>query len=284
MCAARLSDNGELPIGRLRVAQRMSNNGGAGGVARGGSRRAQATGPASPPAPPPATSRALRDLVERLRLEAVGLEAHTGGGLSIGRLDEAEDLAGLLVDPVVPACPGPGRVGPMPSPLLADAFGHHVWATIRVLDACAALDEAQKATAVPGTYGSIIDTLRHLVGGDVFYLDVLRSEREPFAEAASDIPTLRTVMVAHDAAWQHLIAGPLDPESDVVEYEDSGWETHAPLGIRLAQALYHGTDHRSQVCTALTSIGIEPPAIEVWDYAKRDGRMSARRTGIAPRP
>ncbi|MGZ4651327.1 MAG: DinB family protein [Kineosporiaceae bacterium] len=151
-------------------------------------------------------------------------------------------------------------------------------------DTCAALDETQLATAVPGTYGSILETLRHLVGGDVFYLDVLRGEREPFDEAASEIPTLRAVMEGHDGAWQRLIAGPLDPTADVVEYEDSGWETHAPLGVRLAQALYHGTDHRSQVCTALTSIGVEPPAIQVWDYAERDGRMSSRRTGVVERP
>ncbi len=45
------------------------------------------------------------------------------------------------------------------------------------------------------------------------------------------------------------------------------------MGIRLAQALYHGTDHRSQICTALTAIGIEPPGIEVWDLAREDGRM-----------
>jgi hypothetical protein len=80
-------------------------------------------------------------------------------------------------------------------------------------------------------------------------------------------------MVTHGPAWERLIAGDLDPATDVVEYEDSGYETHAPLGIRLAQALYHGTDHPSQVCTALTTIGIEPPAIEVWDLAREDGRM-----------
>jgi uncharacterized damage-inducible protein DinB len=161
----------------------------------------------------------------------------------------------------------------MPSPLLADAFGHHVWATIRVLDACAVLDEAKLATAVPGTYGSIIDTLRHLVDGDVFYLDVLTGSAEPFDKEASDIPTLRALMEAHDPTWQRLVAGDLDPTTVVVEYEESGYETHAPLGIRLAQALYHGTDHRSQVCTALTTLGVEPPAIEPWDFARRDGRM-----------
>jgi len=162
----------------------------------------------------------------------------------------------------------------MPSPLLADAFGHHVWASIRVLDACATLDDAQLATTVPGTYGSIIDTLRHLVDGDVFYLNVLRGgEPEPFDKERSDPSTLRAVMGAHDSVWQRLIVGDLDPATVVVEYEDSGYETHAPLGIRLAQALYHGTDHRSQVCTALTTLGIEPPAIEVWDFSRHDGRM-----------
>ena len=173
----------------------------------------------------------------------------------------------------------------MSSPILGDAFGHHVWASIRMLDACAALDEAQLSTTVPGTYGSIIDTLRHLVDGDVFYLDVLLGgDPEPFDKAGSDIPTLRAVMEAHDGVWQHLIRGELDPNQDVVEYEASGYETHAPLGIRLGQALYHGTDHRSQVCTALTSLGIEPPAIEVWDYATRDGRFyTIESTGPSPR-
>jgi len=173
----------------------------------------------------------------------------------------------------------------MPTSLLADAFGHHVWATIRLVDACAVLDDAQLATVVPGTYGSIIDTIRHLVGGDVFYLDVLRGgEPEPFNEAASDIPTLRGVMEAHGGVWQALVDGDLDPTSDVIEYEDSGYETHAPLGIRLAQALYHGTDHRSQVCTALTALGIEPPAIEPWDFARLDDRMfTAESTGTAKR-
>jgi len=162
----------------------------------------------------------------------------------------------------------------MPSTALGDAFGHHVWATIRVLDTCSALDDTQLATAAPGTYGSILDTLRHIVDGDVFYLDVLRGgEREPFDKERSDIRALRAVMEAHDALWQRMAADDLDPTTDVVEVEDSGYETHAPLGIRLAQALYHGTDHRSQVCTALTTLGIEPPAIEVWDYAGVDGRM-----------
>jgi uncharacterized damage-inducible protein DinB len=162
----------------------------------------------------------------------------------------------------------------MTSPILSDAFAHHIWASLRVLDACAGLDEAQLASTVPGTYGSILDTLRHLVDGDVFYLDILRGGApEPFDKDGSDIPTLRAIMAGHDRAWQDLVAGDLDPAVDIVEHEDSGYDTHAPLGIRLAQALYHGTDHRSQVCTALTALGVQPPEVEVWELARQDGRM-----------
>ena len=45
------------------------------------------------------------------------------------------------------------------------------------------------------------------------------------------------------------------------------------MSIRLAQALHHGTDHRSQMCTALTTLGVEPPAIDVWDFGAEDGRV-----------
>jgi uncharacterized damage-inducible protein DinB len=51
------------------------------------------------------------------------------------------------------------------------------------------------------------------------------------------------------------------------------------MGIRLAQALHHGTDHRSQICTALTTLGVEPPAIDVWDFGVQDGRV----TEVLPR-
>jgi hypothetical protein len=42
--------------------------------------------------------------------------------------------------------------------LLEDAFGHHVWATLRFVDACLALSPEQLGTAVLGTYGSAPET------------------------------------------------------------------------------------------------------------------------------
>lgn len=159
--------------------------------------------------------------------------------------------------------------------LLADAFAHHVWATLRVADTCLSLSPEQLASGVPGTYGSILETMRHLVGADSSYLFALTGGTVPVIdEDQMDLSELRTVMGGNGAAWSALLTRDLDPDVMVVRYRDDGSESHAPMGIRLAQALHHGTDHRSQICTALTTLAVEPPAIDVWDFAAQDGRLA----------
>ena len=162
----------------------------------------------------------------------------------------------------------------MSTSIVRDAFGHHVWATLRLLDACAALSADQLATAVPGTYGSILATMRHLVGADCSYLFRLtEGQIARVDEEALGLPELRAVMERNGPAWSQLLSGGLDGEKVIVARRDDGSETHAPVGIRVAQALHHGTDHRSQVCTALTTLGVAPPEIDVWAFAWVNDRL-----------
>jgi uncharacterized damage-inducible protein DinB len=158
--------------------------------------------------------------------------------------------------------------------LLTDAFGHHVWATLRLIDACLPLTPDQLGTPVPGTFGNILDTLRHLVGADRSYLTVLSGGRvERIDEDTLGLPELCAVMAQNGPVWAWLADQDLDPATVLVRVRPDGSESHAPLGIRVAQVLHHGTDHRSQVCTALTNLGLDPPAIDAWDYADQDGRL-----------
>ena len=93
----------------------------------------------------------------------------------------------------------------MTRPILDDAFGHHVWATIQLIDACLALSDEQLSTTVPGTYGSILDTMRHLVGGDAGYLFVLSkgqvAEMSEADEGKLTLSDLRAVMERNGPIW-----------------------------------------------------------------------------------
>jgi uncharacterized damage-inducible protein DinB len=156
--------------------------------------------------------------------------------------------------------------------LLDDAIAHHTWATEVLLDACADLTPEQLTTPAPGTYGSVLETFRHLVITDAWYLTFFSDEPQRLEEGAEvNLHDLRGANTANGQDWKKLLAGEPDGETDIVEDGD-GWRFHSPLGFRLAQAIHHGTDHRSQICTALTSLGIEPPPIDLWAYGEATGR------------
>jgi uncharacterized damage-inducible protein DinB len=163
--------------------------------------------------------------------------------------------------------------------LFDDAIGHHIWATDRLLEVCEGLTDEQLATPVPGTYGPIIDTLRHLVATDGWYITFFRDRPLPIEQdQAVSIAELRAVNAANGEVWREIIASEADGERDTVE-EGDGWRFHAPVGFRLAQTVQHSTDHRSQVCTGLTALGVEPPEIDVWVYGEALGRTRVERTG-----
>lgn len=161
---------------------------------------------------------------------------------------------------------------------MADAFEHHVWATQQLIDTCLALDAGQLETEVPGTYGSIVATMRHLVGADSWYLaDITGDAAHQIDERRMGLPELRTAMDADRASWGTFLSQHPDGDAVITEVDpDDGFERDATIGVRLAQALHHGTDHRSQICTALTSIGVDPPSIDVWAYGVHAGRVQER--------
>jgi uncharacterized damage-inducible protein DinB len=163
----------------------------------------------------------------------------------------------------------------MGKPLMEDAFAHHVWATLRLVDVCLALNPQQLETTVPGTYGSILDTLRHCIGSDAWDLFVATGDRASLIdEATMHLSELRAAMESHGPAWSRLLAQDLDPDAVLNEVdEDDGYERNITMGIELAAVLQHGTDHRSQICTTLTALGVEPPTIDILEFGMQVGRV-----------
>jgi uncharacterized damage-inducible protein DinB len=161
--------------------------------------------------------------------------------------------------------------------LISDAFAHHAWATIRLIDACSALSPHQLGAIVPATDRSILEMLQHLVGSDSFYLEIL-SRRAVTGANTNTMTTagLRSVMVSNEEAWARLVASERDGDEPVREVDArDGFQRDATVGIRLTQALHHGTDHRTQICTALSLLGLEPPEIDGWTFGEITGRSVA---------
>ena len=118
--------------------------------------------------------------------------------------------------------------------------------------------------------------MRHLVGSDAWYLFTLTGDRTDLIDADHmGVAELRAAIEVNGAAWSRLLGQDLDPDTVLGEVDDDdGYRKDATIGVRLAQALHHGTDHRSQVCTALTALGVTPPAIDAWDFGLEVGRVT----------
>ncbi len=158
----------------------------------------------------------------------------------------------------------------MADSVVQTAFAHHMWATLAVIETCSTLDEERLTASVEGIFGSIGDTLEHLVSADCAYLELFAPD-EVRGLGDSSLEDMRAVTEHNSGVWNRVLAEDLDASRTMIRYREDGSQSCAPLGVRLAQVLHHGSDHRSQICTVLTSIGVEPPPIDVWDYAETRG-------------
>lgn len=162
---------------------------------------------------------------------------------------------------------------------LIDAFRHSAWATDLVLTTCQGLTDEQLNATVSGTFGSIINTLRHLVAADANYYRRLSGETVDWysdAIESADVATLATHADDMAGRWQRFLATPFDAERTFVIPWDEGTERDVPAGVVLVQALHHAGEHRTQVCTTLTAIGIPPLELGAWEYAADTGRAPQR--------
>ena len=164
---------------------------------------------------------------------------------------------------------------------LVDAFRHNAWATRELLAVCRELPEAQLHATAPGTFGSVIDTLWHTVLSDAGYCARLTGEEPDWdrrAGAAPDLDKLAEHVDDLDARWQRFLAQPFDAERTFVFPWHDGIDRDVPAGVVLVQALHHGNEHRAQIATILSSIGVNPPAWGLWEYAAATNRAPRRET------
>ena len=165
---------------------------------------------------------------------------------------------------------------------------HNVWATKTLLDVCRTLPPEQLTAPAVAAYGTILETLNHLVTSDAAFLWSLGGPQTTWVAEA------QAQAAEYPEPWND---GPLEPSAGLdelarrVDEAEGLWDTflattafdaervcvldlgtyECPAGIVMAEVFHHGSIHREQICAMLTGLGIEPPDIQPWGFADATG-------------
>ena len=160
---------------------------------------------------------------------------------------------------------------------LLDPLRHNAWATKELLAFCGALTPDQLQAEAPGTYGTILSTLQHIIGADGRYgfrLAGIDPRTQPSPEDVDDLSELSRMAEDRARSWDELATSHFDPERIVRAVDmETGELYEVRAGVLVAQALNHGNEHRAQIYTILTTIGVDPPELDGWHYAMATGRF-----------
>jgi uncharacterized damage-inducible protein DinB len=151
--------------------------------------------------------------------------------------------------------------------ILAELFEHNNWANLQIIQACSTLSNAQlDAEPQTVTKGSIRTTLLHLVGAQHSYLKTLTLPLEARRDATT--VTFAELQESVTISGEALLALASD-ESQIVQTQLQTRDGYlVEPWVLMVQIINHATEHREQICSMLTSLGITPPDLDGWSYGE----------------
>ena len=160
--------------------------------------------------------------------------------------------------------------------LLVEFFRHNAMMNRRLIEACRQLSPEQLGASATGTYGSIGATLVHIANAQEGYAARFLGTERPERLEEDPFPGFEALAerFAHGDARLEESATQVAEEREVeVIGDDPPGTWRMPGSLLLLQAVNHGTEHRSQVATILTQLGIQPPEMDGWTYFLDIGHM-----------
>jgi uncharacterized damage-inducible protein DinB len=149
---------------------------------------------------------------------------------------------------------------------LSDFFKYNLWANLLLLDACARLSDTQLDATMIGTFGSVRETLIHLLSADEGYArHVTGKIPSPTLKEFTTFPGFDELQRRAKMSGQLLIEAAEQKDLDRILSLDGG-TYECPAMIVMMEAIQHAIDHRSQVATLLSQQHIELPGLDAWSY------------------
>jgi uncharacterized damage-inducible protein DinB len=154
-----------------------------------------------------------------------------------------------------------------PEPTLLEFIRYHNWANAQILEVCKTLDAAQLDVAAPGTYGTIRNTLGHMIRAEADYIGRITGQRPEPPFKWEDGPSIdELASFAEQVAAELLGVVQHTPPTQMVHEEEDGQTIDYQARQLFMQAINHGIEHRTNITTILAGLGIPTPEIDNWGY------------------
>jgi uncharacterized damage-inducible protein DinB len=154
-----------------------------------------------------------------------------------------------------------------PETTLLELIRYNNWANAQVLAACQKLTPDQLAATAPGAYGTIHRTLGHIIHAEADYVGRITGERPqpPFrwedGHAVADLSAF-----AVQVAVALLDAAQCIAPTHLVHEEEDGKFIDYQARHLFMQAINHGIEHRTNITTILSGLGLPTPEVDGWGY------------------
>jgi uncharacterized damage-inducible protein DinB len=149
---------------------------------------------------------------------------------------------------------------------LTKIFEHNNWANQIIIQACYALsDEQLDAEPHSVTKGNIRETLIHLVGSQAGYLSLLTLPLEARNYKPLEFIQLQESARISGEGLLALASNGQKPFESRLKTRD-GFYTDS--WVVMLQVINHATEHREQIKSMLSDLGVTPPDIDGWDYGE----------------
>ena len=148
--------------------------------------------------------------------------------------------------------------------VLVKLFEHNHWANMQILQTCATLSDVLfDAEPDATTKGSIRATLQHLFESQQSYWTQVAGIQPLFNWQTP--PDFAELQWAATITGEGLLALAKDESNKLnLTFHYDGYSIEP--WVVMVQAINHATEHREQIKSMLSTLGITPPRIDGWMY------------------
>jgi uncharacterized damage-inducible protein DinB len=157
---------------------------------------------------------------------------------------------------------------------LETMFDYSYWANSKLFEVISQLTPEQFTQNVAGSYGSVRNTMVHMLSAEWGWLDRCGGAKRGPALNAADFPTLTSVRDKWqqvEAYLREFLRSLRDEDlGRIVEFAlGNGPKQSLPLGALMQHAAVHGVHHRGQVALLLRMLGKVPGNVDMLIYYER---------------